>query len=217
MLQRLRDAVLHGDREQALELTEQALAQGVLAGEIVDTSLTPAMDQVGDEYDHGDRFIPEMLMSGEVAKAVLDGLRPMLIDGSREAGGTVAIGTVEGDLHDIGKSLVAMMLQGAGFSVVDLGVEVPTERFVEFVTEQKPDILALSALLTTTMVHMADVIDGLKEAGLRDQVGVIVGGAPVTGEFADRIGADGYAPDAPSAVRLVRKLMQAASRDHVGS
>ncbi|HEX16246.1 MAG TPA: cobalamin-binding protein, partial [Deltaproteobacteria bacterium] len=170
-------------------------------------ALIPAMEIVGREYEEGERYVPEMLISAEAMKAAMGVLRPRLVETGVRLKGKVVIGTVEGDLHDIGKNLVAMMLEGAGFEVIDLGVEVTAERFVQAVREHKPDVLGMSALLTTTMIHMPEVIEALKEAGLREEVKVIVGGAPVTQEYAEKIGADGYAPDAASAVEVVKRLL----------
>ena len=165
------------------------------------------MDVVGREYEEGERYIPEMLISAEAMKAAMEVLRPKLVETGAKPRGKVVIGTVEGDLHDIGKNLVAMMLEGAGFEVIDLGVEVTAKQFVHAVGEHKPDILGMSALITTTMVHMPEVIEALKQTGLRNKVKVMVGGAPITQEYADEIGADGYAPDAASAVELAKRLV----------
>jgi len=206
MLDKIKQAVLAGDMEGIAELTNQALAQGIVAGEILDQALTPAMDIVGREYEDGDRYIPEMLISAETMKGAVLVLKPLLVEAGVEARGKLVIGTVEGDLHDIGKDLVAMMVEGAGFEVINLGAEITAEQFVNAVKEHKPNIIGMSALLTTTMIHMPDVIDALKQAGLRDQVKVIIGGAPVTQAYADKIGADGYAADAASATKLAKSL-----------
>jgi 5-methyltetrahydrofolate--homocysteine methyltransferase len=207
MLDNIKQAVLDGEMEKAAELTEAAVAQGLEARQILDTALTPAMDIVGEEYEKGDRYVPEMLISAEAMKGAVRVLKPLLVKAGVKARGKVVIGTVEGDLHDIGKDLVAMMLEGAGFEVVNLGAEVTAEQFVEAAKGHKPDILGMSALLTTTMVNMPKVIDALKEAGLRDQIRVMIGGAPVTQEYADKISADGYAPDAASATKLAKSLL----------
>lgn len=207
MLEELKQAVLSGDEERAAELTKKALSEGTEPAKILNEALVPAMDIVGKEYEEGKRYIPEMLISAEAMKAAMEVLRPKLVETGVKPRGKVVIGTVEGDLHDIGKNLVAMMLEGAGFEVVDLGTEVTAERFVQAVREHKPDILGMSALLTTTMVHMPEVIEALKREGLRDGVKVIVGGAPVTQEYAEKIGADGYAPDAANAVELAKHLL----------
>jgi len=207
MLEELKRAVLSGDDERAAELTKKALEEGIEPGKILNEALIPAMEIVGREYEEGERYVPEMLISAEAMKAAMEVLRPRLMETGVRLKGKVVIGTVEGDLHDIGKNLVAMMLEGAGFEVIDLGVEVTAERFIQAVREHKPDVLGMSALLTTTMIHMPEVIEALKEAGLREEVKVIVGGAPVTQEYAEKIGADGYAPDAASAVAVVKKLL----------
>jgi len=206
MIDTIKQAVLEGDRQKVAELTAAALEEGTEPKEILDQALTPAMDIVGEEYERGDRYVPEMLISAEAMKGAMAKLRPLLADAGVEPRGRIVIGTVEGDLHDIGKDLVAMMLEGAGFEVINLGVEVSAESFVEAVRERKPGFIAMSALLTTTMTYMPMVIDTLKAAGLRSQVKVIIGGAPVTQAYADEIGADGYAPDAAAAVKLAVAL-----------
>jgi len=206
MLDKIKQAVLAGDMEGIAELTNQALAQGIGAREILDQALTPAMDIVGEEYEKGDRYIPEMLISAETMKGAVLVLKPLLVEAGVEARGKLVIGTVEGDLHDIGKDLVAMMVEGAGFEVINLGAEITAEEFVNAVKEHKPNIIGMSALLTTTMIHMPDVIDALKQASLRDQLKVMIGGAPVTQSYADKIGADGYAADAASATKLAKSL-----------
>jgi len=207
MLDNIKQAVLDGEMEKAAELTEAAIAQGLEARQILDTALTPAMDIVGEEYEKGDRYVPEMLISAEAMKGAVTVLKPLLVEAGVKARGKVVIGTVEGDLHDIGKDLVAMMLEGAGFEVVNLGAEVTAEQFVEAAKEHGPDILGMSALLTTTMIHMPGVISALKDAGLRAQIKVMIGGALVTQGYANKIGADGYAPDAASATKLAKSLL----------
>jgi 5-methyltetrahydrofolate--homocysteine methyltransferase len=207
MLDKVKQAVLDGEMEKAAELTKEAIAQGLEASQILDSALTPAMDIVGAEYERGDRYVPEMLISAEAMKSAMVVLKPLLAEAGVKARGKVVIGTVEGDLHDIGKDLVAMMLEGAGFEVINLGVEVTAEEFLKAAKEHEPDIIGMSALLTTTMIHMPEVIDALQQAGLRDRVKVIIGGAPVTQEYADKIGADGYAPDAASATKLAKSLL----------
>ena len=209
MLEAIRQAVLAGDIDQAGALTEQALAAGTAARAILDEALTPAMDVVGQEYESGERFVPEMLISAEAMKASLVVLKPLLAEAGVEPRGRIVLGTVEGDLHDIGKDLVAMMLEGAGFEVTDLGIEVAAGTFVEAMKAERPHILGMSALLTTTMVRMPEVIEAVKSAGLREGVKIMVGGAPVTQEFADDIGADGYAADAAAAARLAVEFRKA--------
>jgi 5-methyltetrahydrofolate--homocysteine methyltransferase len=201
----LKVAVIDMEVERAVELTKKALGEGRKAEDIMNGSLVPAMDIVGEQYDKGEKYVPEMLLS---AKAMKEVLGPLLVESGVEMKGKLIIGTVEGDLHDIGKDLVAMMVEGAGFEVINLGAEITAEQFLNAVREHKPNIIGMSALLTTTMLHMPEVIDALKQASLRDQVKVMIGGAPVTQEYADEIGADGYAPDAASAVKLANKLLQ---------
>jgi len=207
MLNEIREAVLRGDLDAARRATADALADGIAPGEILNDALIAAMDVVGEEYESGIRFIPEMLISAEAMKSAMTVLRPVLAEAGIEPRGRIVLGTVEGDLHDIGKDLVGMMLEGAGFEVIDLGVEVAAERFVDAVREHRPNLVGMSALLTTTMVYMPEVIRALEDAGLRDSVRVIIGGAPVTAEYADEIGADGYAEDAAGAVRLATRLI----------
>ncbi len=207
MLEDLKQAVLDGEQEKATQLTEKALNEGTDAERILNDALIAAMDIVGGEYERGDRYVPEMLISAEAMKGAMDVLRPKLAEAGVKARGKVVIGTVEGDLHDIGKNLVIMMLEGSGFEVEDLGIEVPADQFVNAVKEHQPDILGMSALLTTTMVYMPEVVKALEEAGLRSGIKVMLGGAPVTQEYSDKIGADGYAADAASAVELAKKLI----------
>lgn len=211
MIDKLKEAVLDGDSTVVSELTTSAIEAGHLPTEILDEALIPAMDVVGSEFESGIRFIPEMLISAEAMKASMVILRPLLAESGIPPKGRILIGTVEGDLHDIGKDLVATMLEGAGYEVIDLGVEVTADRFVEAVREFQPDILAISALLTTTMVYMPQVIERLAEAGLRESTEIIVGGAPVTQPYADKIGADGHAEDAAAAVALVKRLLVVVS------
>jgi 5-methyltetrahydrofolate--homocysteine methyltransferase len=204
----LKVAVIDMEVERAVELTKKALGEGRKAEDIMNGSLVPAMDIVGEQYDKGEKYVPEMLLSAKAMKTAMEVLGPLLVESGVEMKGKLIIGTVEGDLHDIGKDLVAMMVEGAGFEVINLGAEITAEQFLNAVREHKPNIIGMSALLTTTMLHMPEVIDALKQASLRDQVKVMIGGAPVTQEYADEIGADGYAPDAASAVKLANKLLQ---------
>jgi len=200
-LHRIMQAVLQGDIEGARQATKTALADGHDAQTILNDALTPSMSVVGDEYESGERYVPEMLVSAEAMKSALGELRPVLAREGVQPRGVIVIGTVEGDLHDIGKDLVAMMFEGAGFEVINLGIDVPAADFVQAVSDHKPDILAVSALLTTTMIRIPGVILALEDAGLRDSVKVMVGGAPVTADYASEVGADAYAPDAASAAR----------------
>lgn len=204
-LDALYSAVVDGDAQAAAAETQRALEAGSPPEVILRERLIPAMGQVGRLYEEGEYFLPEMLAAAQAMKAGLAPLRPLLAERDVEPVGRVVVGTVQGDLHDIGKNLVAMMLEGAGFEIVDLGADVPAERFVE--AAPGAQVIGLSALLTTTMPAMAGVVEALQEAGVRDQVKVVIGGAPVTQAFADQIGADGYSPDASSAVRKVKELL----------
>ena len=206
LLEDLGQAVFDMDEDTAVELTQQAIDEGMDPEIILNDSLVPAMDEVGEEYENGDRYVPEMLLSAEAMKGAMKLLRPLLVESGVEPAGTVVLGTVEGDLHDIGQNLVSMMVEGAGFEVENLGAETPAEEFVEAVKEHDPDIVGMSALLTTTMTHMPEVIEALDEEGLREGVKVAIGGAPVSQDFCEEIGADGYAPDAASATKLIKKL-----------
>ncbi|MDZ7845264.1 MAG: corrinoid protein [Anaerolineales bacterium] len=201
------EGILKGDQEQVAEHVQLALDEGTAPREILNEGLISAMDRVGVLFETNEYYVPEMLIAARAMKAGLEILRPELMNAEVEAVGKVLIGTVQGDLHDIGKKLVAIMLEGAGFQVVDLGVDTPPEKIVEALKAETADIVALSALLTTTMMNMKGAITSVEEAGLRDQVKIIVGGAPVTEEFAREIGADGFAADASAAVKLAKTLM----------
>ena len=207
VLEKIAKAVIEGDEDTIADLTKAALDEGLSAKDILDGGLMPGMDHVGAEFKAGRMFVPEVLLSARTMKASMAVLEPLLAAGESVAVGKALMGTVEGDLHDIGKNLVAMMMEGAGFQVIDLGVDVSPEAFVETVKKEKPDIVGMSALLTTTMRNMGRTIDALKEAGLRDQVKVMVGGAPVTADFAKQIGADGTASSAPAAVDLAKEFL----------
>ncbi len=198
--------VISGEMDETAESVSAALSQGVSPNDILNKALIAAMDEVGRRYEEGDFFVPEMLIAARAMQSGLQVLKPHLVQGGVQSAGKIAIGTVKGDLHDIGKNLVAMMLEGAGFEVVDLGTDVDPQKFVQSAKEGA-QVIGLSALLTTTMSNMELTIDALKQAGLRGQVKVIVGGAPVTAEFARQIGADGFAPDASTAARVVRQLL----------
>lgn len=206
-LQALAEAIINGKRNDAVELTKKLVDAGVNAKKILDEGLIAGMGVVGEKFKNGEYFVPEVLVAARAMKAAMEILRPLLAASDVEPIGTVVIGTVRGDLHDIGKNLVAMMLEGAGFKVVDLGVDVPAEKFIEAAKENNADIVGMSALLTTTMTYMPEVIKALETEGIRNKVKVIVGGAPVTQEWADQIGADGYAPDAASAVDKCKELL----------
>ena len=206
--QKLIEALIEGDESTVTRLTHTALDENVSAKDILRTGLMAGMDIVGEKMEAEEMFIPEVLRSAKVMSAGIEILRPYLVEGDVSATGKVVIGTVKGDLHDIGKNLVAMMLESAGFDVYNLGTDVSPESFAQGVKEKGADILGLSALLTTTMPIMKATIDTLAEGGLREHVKVIVGGAPVTQSFADQIGADGYARDAGSAIKLAKTLMK---------
>ncbi len=210
-LQILSQSVIDGDPGQARQVAAQVLASGVDPLQVVEETLSPAMDEVGLRYEEGDYFIPDLVMSGEAMKAAMTVIGPALAAHQevRSSPGTVVIGTVQGDIHEIGKSLVATMLEAAGFQVHDLGVDVPVETFVAKAQEVDADVVGLSALLTTTMRNQQEVIKALAEAGLRERVKVIVGGAPASPEWAARIGADGYAENASEAVQAIRELVGA--------
>jgi 5-methyltetrahydrofolate--homocysteine methyltransferase len=198
-------AVLEGDMGAVEENVQAALDAGVLPVDILQKGLIAAMGEVGRLFEEGEYFVPEMLIAARAMKAGLTILKPLLVDSGIEPAGKVAVGTVKGDLHDIGKNLVAMMLEGAGFEIVDLGTDVTPEQFVEAV-QDGVDIVGLSALLTTTMPSMEGTIKAIADAGLRDRVKIMIGGAPVTAEYARQIGADGFAPDASQAVTLAKTL-----------
>lgn len=209
-LERLKAMVIAGDEEAVAE-TRALLSDGVAPGDIISGALLPGMDVVGERMRKGECFIPEVLLSARTMQGCLDLVKPLLADSERSGAGTVVIGTVEGDLHDIGKNLVAMLLEGAGFTVVDLGKSVPADAFVEAVRRNDADILGMSALITTTVPKMGETIKVLREAGLRERVKVIVGGAPVSQAFADEIGADAYGADAAAAVERCRSLARAGA------
>jgi len=207
-LKEIYDSTLAGNAPKVKELVEQALAEGTKPGEIITNQLIPAMAEVGDRFARNEFYVPEMLIAARAMQGGLAILKPLLVDSDIVSAGSVAIGTVKGDLHDIGKNLVSMMLEGAGFEIMDLGVDVAPAKFVEAVQENHVQVVALSALLTTTMTMMKSTIEALVEAGVRDQVKVIIGGAPVTQNYADEIGADGYADDAGGAVKMAKALLQ---------
>ena len=206
VLQEIREAVIEGQAKVVVPKVEQALQEGIDANTILHDALIDAMGEVGQLFEDGEFFVPEMLIAARAMSAALEVLKPQLVEQGIEPVGKVAIGTVKGDLHDIGKSLVAMMLEGAGFEIVNLGVDVSPEKFIAEI-KNGAQIVAMSALLTTTMPNMKLTIDAIKDAGLRDQTVVLVGGAPVTAAYASEIGADGYAPDASAAVRKAKELL----------
>jgi 5-methyltetrahydrofolate--homocysteine methyltransferase len=203
----LSKSLITGNLTGIKRLTQQALDQGLKAKDVLDKGLLPGMDVVGQRFKTGEMFMPEVIYSAKTMHAAMEVLKPLLMGDDVEGTGVLVIGTVEGDLHDIGKNLVAMMMEGAGFTVIDLGTNVKSQTFVDAVKQHKPNLVGLSALLTTTMPKMKETIDSLKEAGLRDRVKVIIGGAPVTAEFMSRIGADGYGINAGAAVENAKTLV----------
>ena len=205
-LKAIYDAILEGDMESVVGGVQAALNTGIAPGEILNEALISAMDKVGQLFEIGEYFVPEMLVAARAMKAGLEILKPSLVDSGVDPVGKVVVGTVKGDLHDIGKNLVAMMLEGAGFEIIDLGTDVTPEQFVAAV-QGGVDVIGLSALLTTTMPSMYQTIRAIEESGLRDQVKIMIGGAPVTEEYAKQIGADGYAADASHAATLAKKLI----------
>jgi len=207
-LKEIYQSVIDGDAAQVQAGVQAALTKGVAAETILHDTLIAAMEEVGKRFEEGDFFVPEMLIAARAMQSGLTLLKPHLIEGGVKAAGKIAIGTVKGDLHDIGKNLVAMMLEGAGYEVMDLGVDVDPQAFVKAVQEGA-DVIGMSALLTTTMSNMQNTLAALNAAGLRAQVKVMIGGAPVTDAYARQIGADAYAPDASSAVRAARGLLGA--------
>ena len=202
------DALVGCDEQKVLDLVQNALDEGVAAKEILNQGLIAGMDVVGEKMENEDMFIPEVLMAAKAMSAAVEILKPLLADDDITAMGKVIIGTVKGDLHDIGKNLVAMMLESAGFEVYNLGADISPDKFVSEVNEKDANMVCLSALLTTTMPMMKQTIDALAENGSRDRVKIMVGGAPVTKNYANEIGADGYAPDAGSATKLAKALLQ---------
>jgi 5-methyltetrahydrofolate--homocysteine methyltransferase len=204
------EAVMEGDAGGAAAQVQAALDAGIPASDILNKGCIAAMGEVGRLFEEGEMFVPEMLIAARAMQAGMNILKPHLAEGEITSAGKVVIGTVAGDLHDIGKNLVGMMMEGAGFEIVDLGTDVTADKFVAAVKEHGPDLIGMSALLTTTMPSMTATIEALTEAGLRDQVKVMVGGAPVTAAFADKIGADGFAPDASSATRKAKELVGTA-------
>jgi corrinoid protein of di/trimethylamine methyltransferase len=210
-LQKLYEAVLNGDNKTAVAVTKEALAENADPIELIQKYMIPAMAEVGKRFECEEYFVPELLLSARAMKGALELLRPLLAEKGAEPTGRVVIGTVKGDLHDIGKNLVASLLEGGGFEVTDLGADVPPEKFVDAVQERNANVVCLSALLTVTMPAMRTTIEALKKAGLRDRVKVLVGGAPVTPQFAKEIGADGYGENASVAVNLARDMVKASS------
>jgi len=203
----LYDAILNGDAKKAHAATQAALAAGATPLQLISESMVPAMDEVSRLFEAEEYFVPELLLAGRAMRSALELLRPLMTASGEKLSTRVVIGTVKGDLHDIGKNIVGSMLEGGGFEVIDLGADVSPEKFVAAVEEQKPQIVCLSALLTVTMPAMKTTIDALKTAGVRTQVKVLIGGAPASQKYADEIGADGYSENASGAVGLVKTLL----------
>ncbi len=209
ILQGLYDETLVGNAPAVLALTHEALGQDMAPGTLLFDALIPALEEVGARFERGDFFVPEMLIAGRAMAGSMEVLRPLLAETGVETIGKFLMGTVKGDVHDIGKNLVNIMLEGAGFEVIDLGVQVAPEKFVAAIEEHEPDIVGFSAFLTTTMPMFKANINALEKAGLRDSVIIMVGGAPVTQEYADAVGADGYASDASATVKRAKALLEA--------
>ncbi|MGA9533554.1 MAG: corrinoid protein [Anaerolineales bacterium] len=208
-LEQLATSILEGNSESTVDLVQKALDDGAVPKTILDDGMIVGMNEVGDRFRRGDMFVPEVLMSADAMSAGLKLLRPELAKSNVKMIGKVVLGTVKGDLHDIGKNLVGMMCEGAGFELINLGFDVPPERFIDAIKEHQPELVGMSALLTTTMRSMGQTIKLIEEAGLRDQVKIMVGGAPVDQDFADRIGADGYGSNAVAASDLAKQLVGA--------
>jgi 5-methyltetrahydrofolate--homocysteine methyltransferase len=206
ILTKISEAIIEGNVEDMADLTEEAIDDNLSPQDILDKGLMAGMDYVGAEFKAGNMFVPEVLRSAKAMQTSMGILKPLLVESGAKSTGKVLLGTVKGDLHDIGKNLVGMMCEGAGFEVKDIGKDIAPEAFVAAVKDYQPDVLGMSALLTTTMRSMGHTVKALEEAGLRDRVKVIIGGAPVTQTFADQIGADGYAPNAAAAADLAKRL-----------
>jgi methylmalonyl-CoA mutase cobalamin-binding domain/chain len=208
ILQQIYDETLVGNKPAVVELTASGIEAKIDPNTLLFEALIPALEEVGARFERGDFFVPEMLISGRAMTGALELLRPLLVDSGTEKVGTFLMGTVQGDVHDIGKNLVNIMLEGAGFDVIDIGVQVRPETFIAAIEEHKPDVVGFSAFLTTTMPMFKANIEAIERAGLRDDVIIMVGGAPVTQEYADVVGADGYAADASSATKRAKELLQ---------
>ena len=206
-LSKITQTLMEGDGGMLVTLVTEALEQGRTASEILNDELIAGMDLIGEKMGNGEMFIPEVLMTAHAMSGAVEVLKPHLAEGESSSAGTIVVGTVKGDLHDIGKNLVVMMLESAGFEVIDLGVDVEPEIFVEAIKENNPDILGLSALLTTTMPMMEKTVESVDASGVRGNLKIMIGGAPVNQEFADKIGADAYAPDAGSASRMAKSMV----------
>lgn len=207
VLDEIKDATIAGNRDKTVEAIDQALSDGMSPGDVIQDGLIEAMAVVGEKFKNNEIYVPEMLIAARAMKAGLEKLKPLMVGEEVKALATVVLGTVKGDLHDIGKNLVGIMMEGAGMKVIDLGVDIAPEKFAEAVKNEKPGFIGLSALLTTTMPAMKQTIDALEKEGIRDSVKVLVGGAPVTQKFADEIGADGYAENAAEVVDSVKSML----------
>ncbi|MFL7837811.1 MAG: corrinoid protein [Candidatus Promineifilaceae bacterium] len=203
----LYECIIEGDMGSAPELVQEALDKNIAPAAVLNECMIPAMTEVGRLFEEGDYFVPEMLISARAMQAGLGVLKPHLVESGVEPIGKVVIGTVQGDMHDIGKNLVAMMMEGAGFEIIDLGVDVSPDAFIEAIQANDAGVIAMSALLTTTMPKMKVTIDAINEAGIRDNVRIMIGGAPVTADYAEQVGADGYAPDASQAASKVKTFV----------
>lgn len=207
LLQRISEELIRGNYQEIPKFVQKALQGNLSPSQILSDGLVAGMDIVGDKFRRDEFFMPEVLIAARAMQAGMEVLRPKLVETGVKLAGKVVLGTVQGDLHDIGKSLVGMLMEGSGYQVIDLGIDISSEKFLEAVKTHQPQVVALSALLTTTMPRMKEVIETLQEEGIRNSVKVLIGGAPVTETFAEKIGADGYAPDAASAVRRLRSLL----------
>ncbi len=207
IFEKLSTAILEGDSDASASITQQGLDEGVSAADLLNNGLIVGMNEVGIRFKAGDMFVPEVLMSAEAMASGMNLLRTLLAESNTKMAGTIVMGTVQGDLHDIGKNLVSMMCEGAGFQIVNIGFDASPEKFIEAIKEHQPEIVGMSAMLTTTMRAMGHTIKAIEEAGLRDKLKVMVGGAPVDQEFADRIGADGYGANAPASSELAKQLV----------
>ena len=207
IVKQIADKVIEGDIDEVKNLTKEAMEQKEDAQKIIDEGFIPGLDKVGEKYTAGEYFLPEMLVSGMAVKAGMEILKPLLTKSGVKPKGTMVAGTVEGDVHDIGKNMVCMMVEAAGFKVIDVGADVPAEKFINAAKENRADIIAMSALLSTTRQNMPKIIQAIRTSELNHKVKVMVGGAPVTQDFADSIGADGYAPDAGLAAKKARQLL----------
>ncbi len=208
VLQQIAEKVEAGDADSVKSLTEKAVSDNIPAGDILSNALVKAMLSIGTKFKNNEVYIPEVLIAARAMKAGMAIIKPLLSEAEIKSEGKVLVGTVKGDLHDIGKNIVCIMLEGAGFEVVDLGIDVTKEKFLEAIEKEKVDVVGLSALLTTTMTYMKEVADAIHESDLKDKVKVIIGGAPITQEYANEIGADGYAADAATAIDVIKQLLQ---------